>query len=410
MPQIVPELPSSFTLDDVALLLGIALAAGIAYLIVRRLLTGLGARLIASANPKLATVLQKHRVLPAVALLTPAVVVAFAGPLLRQRLGWAQDIIVQVLACYVIVTIALALYKLLNALEELFTRERDPEDVAWVHTAFRWLRIAVFALAAVLGLGVFADVQVTWVLAALGVVVATGSIVFSDMIYNAVSHIILKGRKLVAVGDWLEVPALQIDGEVTAIGSQLIEVQNWDHSLATVTPRFLLTNSYRNWQRMYRVGTRRILRHVYLDAMSVRPLDEELYANARTLPGVAAYLDQRVRDFGSPHEAMAELTNVALYRAYLMKYLATHPKVAKDQIWRVTNEDSTGRGLPMLIVAYLRETEDVPFHLLDAEIYEHALAVAPHFGLRLFQVSLVSEVPALLAEVVLEANHLAEQS
>ena len=38
MPQIVPELPSTFTLDDVALLLGIALAAAIAYLIVRRLL------------------------------------------------------------------------------------------------------------------------------------------------------------------------------------------------------------------------------------------------------------------------------------------------------------------------------------------------------------------------------------
>jgi miniconductance mechanosensitive channel len=406
----VPELPSSFTLDDVALLLGIALAAGIAYLIVRRLLTGFGTRLITRANPQLATVLGRHRVLPAAALLTPAVVVALTGPLLRQRLGWAQQIIGQVLTCYVIVVIALALYKLLNALEELFTQEREPEGAAWMRTLFRWLRIGVFAIAAVAGLGSFANVQVTWVLAALGVIVATGSIVFSDMIYNAVSHIILKGRRLVAVGDWLEVPVLQIDGEVKAIGSQLIEVQNWDHSLATVTPRFLLTNSYRNWQRMYRLGTRRIMRHVYLDAMTVRALDNELYTAARAIPSVAAYLDRRVRELDSQQVAMAELTNVALYRAYLMDYLATHPKVAKDQIWRVTNEDSTGRGLPMLLVAYLKETQDVPYHLLDAEIYEHALAAAPRFGLRLFQISLGSDVPTVLAEVVMEANHLGEPS
>jgi len=117
----------------------------------------------------------------------------------------------------------------------------------------------------------------------------------------------------------------------------------------------------------------------------VRPLDDELCAAARELPDVAAYLGERVQEYGSAQTALATLTNAALYRTYLMGYLAAHPKVAKDQIWRVTNEDAVGKGLPLLLLAYLTETQDVPYRLLDAEIYEHALAIAPRFGLRIFQ-------------------------
>lgn len=406
--QTLPALPVTFTLDDVALLLGLVLASGVAYLIVRRLLVGLGTRLIGRVNPALAMVLQRHRVLPAAALLTPALVIAFANPLLRQQMGWAQQWITQLLSFYVIVVIALALYKLLYALEELFTEKRKPDDTSWIHGIFRWLRIANVAIATVLALGAFADIQVAWVLAAFGVVVATGSIVFGDMIYNAVSRIILKGRRLVAVGDWLEVPALQINGEVKIIGSQLIEVQNWDNTLATVTPRYLLTNSFRNWQRMYQVGTRRLMRTIYIDVMSVRPLDDEIYEAAHTVPGLAAYLDQREREFGSRPALMAALTNAALYRAYLMGYLAAHPMVAKEAIQRVTNEDATGYGLPLIMLAYLRETQDVPYRLLEAEIYEYALAAAPRFGLRLFQMSTGSDVRSLRAEVAMDAYPLAD--
>jgi miniconductance mechanosensitive channel len=380
-PPVVPQLPSSFTLDDLALLLGIAFAAGVAYLVARWLLATLGARLMARAAPNLAVQLDRQRIYTSVALLAPALIVAITTPLLRQRYGGAQQSFGQFLGCYVVVVIALTLHKLLNALEQLFTHEREPGVTASIQVIFRWLRIGNVLAATILVLGIFANIPVTWLLTALGVVVAAGSIVFGDMIYNAVSHIILKGRGLVAVGDWLEIPALQINGAVREIGPQLIEVQNWDNTLATVPPRYLLTNTFRNWQRMYDVGTRRILRYIYIDVATVRPLDG-LNSSARELPGIAGYLDQQPGEAGA---APARPTNVGLYRAYLMSYLAAHPRVAKDQVWRVTNEDAVGHGLPLLLLAYLTETQDVPFRLLDAEIYEHALATAPRFGLRVFQ-------------------------
>jgi miniconductance mechanosensitive channel len=382
MPPVVPDLPSSFTLDDLALLLGIVLIAGVSYLAVRRLLTTIGARLVAGANPRLAALLQEQQIYATAALLTPAVVFALADPLLWERFRWAYAIFTQFLDCYVILVIALGLHKLLIVIEALITETQTPAVAASLTVVCRWLRVANAAAAAILALGVFASVQVTWVLTIIGVIVAMGSIVFSDMIYNAVSRLVLKGRGLLHEGDWLEIPALQINGQVKTIGPQLIQVQNWDNTLATVPPRYLLTSSFRNWQQMYHVDRRRMMRSLNIDIASIRPLDDDLMAAVRELPELASVVAQLDQDPGALPEA---LTNVGLYRLYLMRYLEAHPKVARDAIRRVTNEDAVGQGLPLLLLAYLTETEDLPFRLLDAAIYEHALASAPRFGLRIYQ-------------------------
>jgi miniconductance mechanosensitive channel len=397
MPITPPPLPTSFTLDDVGLLLAVALAAAVAYLVARRLLTGWGARLVGRASPRLAALLRRREVFAPVALLAPALVVALAMPALRERFGWSGGLFEQLLAGGVVVVVALVLHGLLGALDELLTAGRAPAVASPIHQCFRWLRVANVALAVVLLLGTLTDVPVAWVLAGLGLIAATGSIVFADLLYNLVAGSILKAGRLVAVGDWLEVPPLGVDGQVREIGLLLLVVQNWDNTLATVPPRYLVNNTFRNWQQVYRVGARRVLRTLYLDVASVRPLDElddALLAAARSLPAVADFLDRRVRADGlaegatwqtQQERALAGLTNVALYRAYLMGYLAAHPQRVRDTIWRVTNADAVGGGLPVVLLAYVRETEDVPFHLLDSELYEHALAAAPRFGLRPYQ-------------------------
>jgi miniconductance mechanosensitive channel len=400
LPVTPPPLPSGFTVDDLGLLLAVALAAAVAYLVARRLLTGPGARLAGRASPRLAVLLRRREVFAPLALLAPAAVVALAAPALRERFGWSGGLFDQLLDGGVVVVVAVAVHGLLGVLDELLTAGRAPAAAALIHQAFRWLRVANVALAVVLLLGAFTAVPVAWVLAGLGVVAAAGSIVFGDLLYNLVAGALLKAGRLVAVGDWLEVPALGVDGRVREIGP-LVVVQNWDNTLATVPPRFLVTNTFRNWQQVHRAGARRVLRTLYLDVATVRPLDElddELLAAARSLPGVADYLARRLPVTqadgagGTPQgpepeqaQALAGLTNVGLYRAYLMGHLGAHPQRAPDTIWRVTNEDAAGGGLPVVLLAYVRETEDVPFRLLEAELYEHALAAAPHFGLRPYQ-------------------------
>jgi miniconductance mechanosensitive channel len=136
---------------------------------------------------------------------------------------------------------------------------------------------------------------------------------------------------------------------------------------------------------VHRVGGRRNLRRLSLDAATVRPIDDERLAAARALPEIAGNLDERAAAIGGPQPALAGLTNAGLYRAYLMGCLAAHPKRAPDTIWRVGDEDALDGGLPLSLLVYVVETEEVPYRLVAAEIYEHALAAAPSFGLRVYQ-------------------------
>lgn len=142
-------------------------------------------------------------------------------------------------------------------------------------------------------------------------------------------------------------------------------------------PRYLLSNGFRNWQQMYRSEARRMMRTLFLDLATVRAADAAMLAGARQQPALAAYLEGRD---GAPQP-----TNVALYRAALMGYLRAHPLVCADRTLRVTNLDATAQGLPVILVAYASVTADMPYRLLDAEIYEHAIVTATAFGLRVFQ-------------------------
>ncbi len=373
--------PSDTTLNELAFPLVVLVLAAMSYFLARWALGTFGMRLLRRANEELANEVAKQRVFTTLALPVPGLIILFFDPVLSQQLDSLYDIVVQLVGSYVIVAFAFVLHRFLNALEKFFTKGHEV-NAANIKAVFRVLRVGNIALAAILAISVFANIPVTLILAVFGVVLAAGSIVFSDMIYNVVSNFSLRRRGLVSMGDWLEIPALQIDGTVKRIGPQLIEVRNWDNTLATVPARYLMSNTFRNWREMYSVGKRRLERTIYIDLETVRPLDDALVAAVNDLHGIATFLEKHaLPDSGG----LETLTNVGLYRTYLMGYLGRHPQISKDESLRVSNDDADGKGLPLTIVAYLTETQTIPYQLRDAEIYEHALAIAPRFGLRIFQ-------------------------
>lgn len=371
------QILSAITFGDLAVFISLALIGLLAYAVTLRLISWLVTPLVRRANPRLAAALRQQRFERYVAMLAPPIALSFSLALRGEEAGPVQVIIDNAIDLFVIVIFALMVNALLLALESLVEPERKGLGFIPIQRLFQVLRVANLALAMILGLGVFYNIQLGWVLGSLGLLAAAASIVFGDMIYNVVARTILVSQKLVSVGDWIEISALGIDGQVREIGPFLVEVENWDKTLATVPPRYLLTNSFRSWQQMYQAGVRRMMRTLHLDLGSLRAADEAMLAEARALPGVAAYLDGRA--------GVSSVANVALYRAALMGYLGAHPQVHSELLYRVSDLDATGQGLPVLILAYLRETADLPYRLLDAEIYEHALVMARRFGLRVYQ-------------------------
>jgi miniconductance mechanosensitive channel len=79
------------------------------------------------------------------------------------------------------------------------------------------------------------------------------------------------------------------------------------------------------------------------------------------------------------------MTNVGTFRAYLVAYLRNHPTVRQDMTLLVRQLDPTPLGLPIEIYCFAADTAWAKYEAIQADIFDHVLAVAPEFDLRIFQ-------------------------
>ena len=79
------------------------------------------------------------------------------------------------------------------------------------------------------------------------------------------------------------------------------------------------------------------------------------------------------------------LTNVGTFRAYVVNYLRAHPMIHDEMTFLVRHLPPTEHGLPIEIYVFSRDQAWVSYEAIQADIFDHILAVVPEFGLRVFQ-------------------------
>jgi len=80
-----------------------------------------------------------------------------------------------------------------------------------------------------------------------------------------------------------------------------------------------------------------------------------------------------------------EEVNLYVFRHYLEQYLRTHPKVSQQMTLMIRQLQPTAEGLPIELYFFSDGTEWIPYERLQAEVFDHLLAVLPKFGLKVFQ-------------------------
>ncbi len=74
---------------------------------------------------------------------------------------------------------------------------------------------------------------------------------------------------------------------------------------------------------------------------------------------------------------MGKVTNLTLFRMYIKEYLLAHPKVHSDKFkLMIRHLQPTVEGLPLEIYCFSTETSLLHFEAVQAEIFEHILAIA----------------------------------
>jgi len=295
-------------------------------------------------------------------------------------------------AAFMILTIAIALSGLLTVLNDLY--QRRPYAANRPIKGYVQLgKLLIYAASAILVIAVLMDESPLLLLSGLGAMAAVLMLVFKDTILSLVASVQIGSNDMVRVGDWIEMPQFNVDGDVIDIALHTVKIQNFDKTITTVPTHRLISESFRNWRGMAESGGRRMMRSVMIDQNSVRFLQAEELDGMSRFALLRDYLATKRQDIEqwNAQKAAGEsvngrrLTNIGTFRAYVLAYLQSRSDIDGDKTLLVRQLAPSENGLPLQIYAFANTTAWGEYEGIQADIFDHLIAIMPEFGLRLFQ-------------------------
>ncbi len=256
-------------------------------------------------------------------------------------------------------------------------------------------KIVVYVLGGVFLVAVLVDKSPWGILTLFGGLTAVLILVFKDIILGLVASVQLSAKDMVRVGDWIEMPSHGADGDVIEISIHTVKVRNWDKTISSIPTHALVSGSFKNWRGMSDSGGRRIKRAVNIDLNSIRFCTPEMLARFATFPLLADYVRQRQAEIESHNRSCGldgdmvvgarRQTNIGVFRAYVVAWLKANPLINKDMTFLVRQLPPGPQGLPLEIYVFSSDKVWANYEAIQADIFDHLLAVMPEFGLRPFQ-------------------------
>ncbi len=235
-----------------------------------------------------------------------------------------------------------------------------------------------------------------WVmLSGLGAMTAVLILIFQDTILSFVASIRITANKLIEIGDWIEMPQYGADGDVIDIALHNIQIQNWDKTITVIPTHKLLGDAFKNWRGMQQSGGRRIMRNINIDLASLRFCDEDMLMRYEKIGLLKDYLHKKKEEISAYNRERGvdendfingrHLTNIGTFRAYVEQYLRKHPGINQNLIIMTRQLEPGPTGLPIQVYAFTNNTAWTVYEAIQADIFDHLLAVVPIFDLRVFQ-------------------------
>lgn len=244
-------------------------------------------------------------------------------------------------------------------------------------------------------LALLLDKSPIYIFSGMGALTAVLLLIFKDALLGFVAGIQISVNQLVQVGDWIEMPKAGADGFVIDVSLTTVKVQNWDKTITTIPTYSLISESFKNWRGMFESGGRRIKRAINIDMQSIRFADEAMLEHWRKFRLLRTYLADKLAEIETENRSLGEdlgvlgngrrLTNLGTFRAYCLAYLRAHPGVNQDMLLLVRQLAPGEHGLPLELYLFTKDVRWVVHETVQADIFDHLLAVLPQFGLRVFQ-------------------------
>ena len=284
---------------------------------------------------------------------------------------------------------------LLNALVAIYANSTISKEIS-ITPFVQVLKLGLYFVTGILLLSLLLQKTPLYFLSGLGALTAVLMFVFKDILMGFVAGIQLIANKMVAPKDWIEMPKYGADGDVIEITLTTVKVQNFDNTITTIPTYALIHESSKNWRNMNLSGGRRIKRYVNIDLSSIKFCDSEMLERFTRIQLISKDIQARqeeIKVHNKEHHVDEStlvngrrLTNIGVFRSYVEAYLRQHPLIHNDMTFLIRQLSPRENGLPIEIYVFCKDTDWTIYESVQADIFDHILAVVPEFNLRVFQV------------------------
>ncbi len=381
-------------------------AAYLANLIAKRLLLRAIKKLVRRTKTVWDDMLVNRGVFNRLSHLAPALVVYALAAFVAQGYPTAIAVIQRAAMVYTIIVGLLVLDALLNSLVDIyrtFEMARRRPIRGFVQAA----KIVLYAIVGIIVVSTIMGKSPNLLLGGLGAMTAVIMLIFKDSILGLVAGIQLSTNQMLHIGDWIEMPKYGADGDVIDLTLTTVKVQNWDKTITTIPTYALISDYFKNWRGMSESGGRRIKRSINIDMASVRFCTAEMLERFKKITYITEYVETKLDEIGAQNREAGidesdlingrHLTNLGTFRAYVVAYLRSHRQVHQGMTFLVRHLQPAETGLPIEIYVFSSDKVWANYEAIQADIFDHILAVIPEFELRVFQNPTGADFRALTA-------------
>ncbi len=362
----------------------------IADLITKKLILNAISGYVKKSKAKWDDVLLERKVFERLAHIAPALVVHIFASVFSPYQEWIQ----RFATSYMLLIGLLVADSLLDAVDDIYRTFKVSKE----RPIKGYLQVVKIIITIIGVISIIATLmnRSPWIfLSGIGAMTAVILLIFKDSILGLVASIQMAANNMVRLGDWISMPQYGADGDVIDVSLNTVKVQNWDKTITTIPTYALISESFINWRGMLDSGGRRIKRAVYIDMTSVRFCSDEMLERFKKIEYIHEYIHAKEQEIEQYNQERSidisqavngrRLTNIGTFRAYVERYLRNYPSIHNNMTLLVRQLPLSEKGLPIEIYAFANDTAWASYEAIQADIFDHMLAVIPEFDLRVFQ-------------------------
>ncbi len=372
----------------------VLIIAKIAHYVVKQYLVSYVERFLHKTKSKYDDYLVKHKVIRKASYIVPALIIFPSLDFIFVDFPGLNVFLHNLVSVYFIVVILIITNSFFTSLADLY------ESLPYSKTRpikgyLQGIQLVFVLIGLLVIISLVFEVELTSVFTGLGAVAAVLILVFKDTILGFVASIQLSANNMVKPGDWIEMPSHKADGSVLEMTLNTVKVQNWDKTISTIPTYALVSESFKNWKGMEESGGRRIKRSISIDMKSVKFCTDEMIERFKKIHFLKEYIHQKQEEVtvynvknNIDHTVKVNgrrLTNIGVFRKYLECYLKNHPKINKDMTFLVRQLQPNEKGIPIEVYVFSNDIAWANYESIQADIFDHILAVIPEFELKVFQ-------------------------